>query len=61
VETEQKTLCLFADELIGEHQVVVKALPAYIKRIRSIPGIAGCSLLGDGGISLILDAAGIAV
>ncbi len=61
VETEQKTLCLFADELIGEHQVVVKALPAYIKRIRPIPGIAGCTLLGDGSISLILDIAGIAV
>jgi two-component system chemotaxis sensor kinase CheA len=61
VETEQRTLCLFADELIGEHQVVVKALPIYIKRIRPIPGIAGCTLLGDGGISLILDAAGITV
>ncbi|MBP2636756.1 MAG: CheA signal transduction histidine kinase [Firmicutes bacterium] len=61
VETEKRTLCLFADELIGEHQVVVKALPVFIKRIRPIPGIAGCTLLGDGGISLILDAAGIAV
>ncbi len=61
VETEQRTVCLFADELIGEHQVVVKALPVYIKKIRPIPGIAGCTLLGDGGISLILDAAGIAV
>jgi two-component system chemotaxis sensor kinase CheA len=61
VETEQKTLCLFADRLIGEHQVVVKALPLYIKRIRPIQGIAGCALLGDGGISLILDAGGIAV
>lgn len=61
VETEQKILCLFADELIGEHQVVVKALPVYIKQIRPIPGIAGCTLLGDGSISLILDIAGIAV
>lgn len=61
VENEQKTLCLFADRLIGEHQVVVKALPLYIKRIRPIPGIVGCTLLGDGSISLILDTGGIAV
>lgn len=61
VETEQKTLCIFADRLIGEHQVVVKTLPLYIKRIRPIPGIVGCTLLGDGSISLILDACGIAV
>jgi two-component system chemotaxis sensor kinase CheA len=54
VENEGKTICLFADELLGEQQVVVKTLPQYIKKVR---GIAGCTLLGDGGISLILDVA----
>ncbi|MDP4292546.1 MAG: chemotaxis protein CheA, partial [Bacteroidota bacterium] len=52
VENGDKMVCLFADELIGEHQVVVKPLPRYIK---SIKGVAGCTLLGDGSISLILD------
>lgn len=56
VESEMNTICLFADELLGEQQVVVKALPQYIKRVR---GIAGCTLLGEGTISLILDIAAI--
>jgi two-component system chemotaxis sensor kinase CheA len=55
VENGDKTVCIFADELIGEQQVVVKALPKYIKKIR---GLAGCTLLGDGNISLIIDVAG---
>ena len=59
VENENQTLCLFADELIGEQQVVVKALPPYIKNIRKVQGLAGCTLLGDGSISLILDIGGM--
>ncbi|MGI6683972.1 MAG: chemotaxis protein CheW [Bacillota bacterium] len=55
IENEDKAICLFADELLGEQQVVVKALPTYIKKIRKL---AGCALLGDGSISLILDIAG---
>ena len=56
VEDDAKTICIFADELLGEQQVVVKALPSYIKKVK---GVAGCTLLGDGGISLILDVAGL--
>ncbi len=56
VENESTRVCLFADELIGEQQVVVKALPSYIKKVR---GITGCTLLGDGSISLILDIANL--
>jgi two-component system, chemotaxis family, sensor kinase CheA len=58
LESESKTVCLLADELIGEQQVVVKALPKYIKDIKKIDGISGCTLLGDGSISLILDVEG---
>ncbi|HWQ75926.1 MAG TPA: chemotaxis protein CheA [Syntrophomonas sp.] len=57
VETDNCSMCLFADELIGEQQVVVKALPKYLKKIK---GIGGCTLLGDGRSSLILDIAGLA-
>ncbi|MCX7748121.1 MAG: chemotaxis protein CheA [Clostridia bacterium] len=56
VESDSKTLCIFADRLLGEQQVVVKSLPGYIKRVQ---GIAGCTILGDGSISLILDIAGL--
>lgn len=55
VENKGKYICIFADELIGEQQVVVKALPSYIKKIRKVRGLGGCTLLGDGSISLILD------
>jgi len=52
VEDQGKTKCIFADKLIGEQQVVIKALPDYIKKVK---GVSGCSLLGDATISLILD------
>jgi two-component system chemotaxis sensor kinase CheA len=55
VEKDNRGLCIFGDELIGQQQVVVKCLPNYIKKIKNIDGIEGCTLLGDGSISLILD------
>jgi two-component system, chemotaxis family, sensor kinase CheA len=57
VEAEDKFLCLFADELLGQQQVVVKTLPEYIRSGRNIRGLTGCTLLGDGSISLIMDIA----
>ena len=57
VEQDEKTVCVFADELLGQQQVVVKALPQYIQNFKKIKGLAGCTLLGDGNISLILDVA----
>lgn len=59
VEQDEKVVCLFADELLGQQQVVVKALPSYITSIKKIVGLAGCTLLGDGNISLILDVSSI--
>lgn len=56
MEDDDSTVCLFADELLGEQQAVVKPLPAYVRKAR---GVAGCTILGDGGISLILDANGL--
>ena len=52
VEDQGKSRCIFADELIGEQQIVIKALPDYINKVG---GVIGCSLLGNGIISLILD------
>ncbi|MGG6310992.1 chemotaxis protein CheW [Paenibacillus macerans] len=60
VEQDDKPFCLFADELLGQQQVVVKSLPPYIRKIRHIRGLAGCTMLGDGSISLILDVGGLA-
>jgi two-component system chemotaxis sensor kinase CheA len=59
VENERDTVCIFADQLLGEQQVVVKALPEYIRKVKDIQGLGGCTLLGDGSISLILDISGL--
>lgn len=60
VEQDERTICIFSDELIGQQQVVVKALPEYIRGLNKTKALAGCTLLGDGSISLILDIAGLA-
>jgi two-component system chemotaxis sensor kinase CheA len=48
--------CLLVDELVGRQQVVIKAVGREIGRPA---GIAGCAILGDGNVGLILDVAGI--
>ncbi len=51
-----KSYCLFVDELMGEQQVVVKPLPSYLNAYNiKQSGIGGCTILGDGNISIILD------
>ena len=60
LESGDCSYCLFVDELLGEQQIVVKPLPAYVNNfdIKNF-GITGCSILGDGNISIILDAGGL--
>ncbi len=52
VEEHDRCFAVFVDALIGQRQTVIKALPDYLG---SLPGISGCSILGNGDISLILD------
>jgi two-component system chemotaxis sensor kinase CheA len=59
IEQDEKWVCILVDELLGQQQVVVKALPDYIRNIRNIKDLAGCTLLGDGNISLIIDMDGL--
>lgn len=59
LEHDGEAFCVFADELIGQQQIVVKSLPEYIRRLKKINGLSGCTLLGDGSISLILDIGGV--
>ena len=56
VESGDFAFCVFADSLLGENQVVLKPLSSYLNKysLKEI-GIAGCSILGNGSISLILD------
>ncbi len=56
VESDGKSSCIFVDELIGEQQVVVKPFPAALNRFNVKKfGMSGCSVLGDGSITIILD------
>ena len=60
VESGDNSFCLFVDKLIGEQQVVVKPFPEYINNFGiKNSGISGCTILGDGSISIILDVANI--
>ena len=52
VEAEGGRVALLVDELIGQHQVVVKNLEA---NYRKVPGVSGATILGDGRVALILD------
>ena len=57
IENNDKIACIFADELLGEQQVVVKPFPPFLNKyeLKKL-GLSGCTILGDGSISLILDA-----
>ncbi len=56
VEGSSSNACIFADRLYGEYQVVVKPFPAFFNKYSlKESGLSGCSILGDGSISLILD------
>ncbi|MFZ2538585.1 MAG: chemotaxis protein CheA, partial [Oscillospiraceae bacterium] len=60
IENGDNVACLFVDELLGEQQVVVKPFPAYFNSYDvKKSGLSGCTILGDGSISLILDASNI--
>lgn len=47
---------LLVDQLIGQHQVVVKNLEL---NYRKVPGISAATILGDGSVALILDVAAL--
>ena len=56
LETEGRKAALFVDELVGQQQVVVKNLES---NYRKVAGISGATILGDGGVALILDVAAL--
>ncbi len=50
---EQKQVGLLVDRMVNEQEIVVKALEGEVKKVDCI---AGASIMGDGSVSLILDA-----
>jgi two-component system chemotaxis sensor kinase CheA len=57
VEAGTSRVAFVVDELLGEQDLVVTGLG---RRLRRVPNLAGCALLEDGGIALILSAAELA-
>jgi len=56
LESDGRKAALFIDELVGQQQVVVKNLES---NYRKVAGISGATILGDGGVSLIIDVAAL--
>jgi two-component system chemotaxis sensor kinase CheA len=56
IEADGSRAGLFVDEILGQQQVVIKSLETHYQRIE---GIAAATILGDGTVSLILDAGGL--
>ena len=56
VESDGRRLALLVDELLGQHQVVVKNLEANYRRV---PNVSGATILGDGRVALIVDVGGL--
>ncbi len=52
VEADGSRVALLVDELLGQHQVVVKNLES---NYRKVPNVSGATILGDGSVALILD------
>ena len=56
VESDGRYACILVDELIGEQQVVVKPFSPMFNRYNiKQQGMAGCTILGDGSITIILE------
>jgi len=52
VQSQGKRACLLIDEVVGNQQIVIKSLSEYIGKVE---GLSGCSILGDGTVSFIID------
>ncbi len=52
LESDRKKIALFVDELVGQHQVVIKSLES---NYRKVPGTAGATIMGDGKVAMIID------
>lgn len=52
VQADDSRFALMVDELLGQHQVVVKNLET---NYRKVPGISAATILGDGSVAFIID------
>ena len=56
LQSAGRRYALLVDQLVGQHQVVVKNLET---NYRKVPGISAATILGDGSVALIVDVAAL--
>ncbi len=56
LESGIRRMALMVDDVIGQHQAVIKSLETNFRRVE---GVSGATILGDGRVSIILDIHGI--
>jgi two-component system chemotaxis sensor kinase CheA len=52
LEAEGKKIALFVDDLVSQHQVVIKSLET---NYRKVVGVSGATIMGDGRVAMIMD------
>jgi len=52
IKSQSRKMALIVDEIVGYKQIVLKALP---ESMAGLQGISGCTILGNGEVSLIID------
>ena len=56
MQSEGRRFAMLIDELVGQHQVVVKNLETNYRKVK---GISAATILGDGSVALIVDVAAL--
>ncbi len=56
LEAEGKKIALFVDNLVSQHQVVIKSLET---NYRKVAGVSGATIMGDGRVAMIIDVAAL--
>jgi two-component system, chemotaxis family, sensor kinase CheA len=57
VRSDGLRIGLVVDDIVGQHQTVIKTFSAYH---RGVAGLSGATILGDGSVALIIDVASLA-
>jgi two-component system chemotaxis sensor kinase CheA len=56
LDTRRRTFAISVDEVLEPQQIIVKSLEV---NFRSVRGVAGAAIMGDGSVALVLDVLGI--
>ncbi|MEI8092824.1 MAG: chemotaxis protein CheA [Spirochaetales bacterium] len=52
LKSQNRKMAVIVDEIVGYKQIVLKALPEFMAHLK---GVSGCTIMGNGEVSLIID------